>query len=59
MEHSFHSTTGSDGKYRIDALPAGAYELVFWHEKLGERIVEVDVTADVEGLNLTFEGGGQ
>ncbi|MCY3593234.1 MAG: hypothetical protein OXH32_16545 [Acidobacteria bacterium] len=56
MEHSFHSTTGRDGKYRIDALPAGSYELVFWHEKLGEQTVEVEVTADVEGLNLTFEG---
>ena len=59
LEHSFHSTTGRDGKYRIDALPAGSYELVFWHEKLGEQIVEVEVTADVEGLNLTFEGSGQ
>ena len=56
LEHSFHSTTSWDGKYRIDALPAGSYELVFWHEKLGEQIVEVEVTANVEGLNLTFEG---
>ncbi len=56
MEHSFHSTTGSDGKYRIDGLPAGSYDLVFWHEKLGEQTVEVDVAADVEGLDLSFEG---
>ena len=59
MEHSFHSTTGRDGKYRIDGLPAGSYELVFWHEKLGERGVEVEVAADVEGLDLTFEGSGE
>lgn len=59
LEHSFHSTTGSDGAYRIDGLPAGAYELVFWHEKLGERVVEVEVSADVEGLDLTFEGSSQ
>ncbi len=56
MEHSFHSTTGSDGAYRIDGLPAGSYELVFWHEKLGEQVVEVDVSGNVEGLDLTFEG---
>ena len=56
MEHSFHSTTGSDGAYRIDGLPAGSYELVFWHEKLGERVVEVEVGDDVEGLDLIFEG---
>ncbi len=56
MEHSFHSTTGSDGVYRIDGLPAGSHELVFWHEKLGERVVEVDVSGDVEGLDLIFEG---
>ena len=56
MEHPFHSTTGGDGEYRIEGLPAGAYELVFWHEKLGEQVVEVDVAADVENLDLTFEG---
>ena len=57
MEHSFHSTTGSDGTYRIDGLPAGSHELVFWHEKLGEQVVEVEVSGNVEGLDLTFEGG--
>lgn len=56
MEHSFHSTTGSDGVYRIDGLPAGSHELVFWHEKLGERVVEVEVSADIESLDLIFEG---
>ena len=56
MEHSSHSTTGSDGAYRIGGLPAGSYELVFWHEKLGEQVVEVEVSGDVEGLDLTFEG---
>ena len=56
MEHTYHSATGSDGVYRIDGLPAGSYELVFWHEKLGERVVEVDVGNDVEGLDLIFEG---
>ncbi len=56
MEHSFHSTTGSEGVYRIDGLPAGSHELVFWHEKLGERVVEVEVSGDVEGLDLIFEG---
>ena len=56
MEHSFHSTTGSDGAYRIEGLPAGSYELVFWHEKLGEQVVEVEVSGNVEGLDLTFEG---
>ena len=57
MEHSFHSTTGSDGAYRIEGLPAGSYELVLWHEKLGEQVVEVEVSGNVEGLDLTFEGG--
>ena len=56
LEHSFHSTTGQDGAYRIDGLPAGSYELVFWHEKLGEQVIEVDVAADIEALDLIFEG---
>lgn len=59
MEHSFHSTTGKDGEYRIDGLPAGSHELVFWHEKLGEQVIEVEVSADVEALDLTFEGSSQ
>jgi hypothetical protein len=57
MEHPFHSTTGSDGAYRIDGLSAGSYELVFWHEKLGEQVIEVDVSGNVEGFDVTFEGG--
>ncbi len=56
MEHPFHSATGSDGRYRIGDLPAGSYELVFWHEKLGEQIVEVNVEADLEDVDLTYEG---
>ncbi len=57
MEHSFHSTTESDGAFLIDGLPAGSYELVFWHEKLGEQVIEVNVSGNVEGLDVTFEGG--
>ena len=56
LEHSFHSTTGADGQYRIEGLPAGTHELVFWHETLGEKIVEIEVAADLEKVNLEFEG---
>ncbi len=56
MEHDFHASTGADGAFRIDGLPTGSHELVFWHEKLGEQTVTVDVSADVEGLTLVFQG---
>ncbi len=57
MEHSFHATTGSDGVYRIGGLPPGSHELVFWHEKLGEQVVEVELDGNLEGFDLTFTGG--
>ncbi len=44
--HPFHDVTDSDGRFRIEGLPAGQYTLELWHEKLGplEREVRIDET---------------
>ena len=44
--HPFHDVTDSDGRFRIEGLPAGKYTLELWHEKLGplEREVRIDET---------------
>jgi plastocyanin len=43
FDHPFFATTGGDGTYEIDRVPAGSYELVAWHERLGERRQTVTV----------------
>ncbi len=45
FDHPFFMTTKPDGHYTISNLPAGEYELGFWHEKLGQRFVNVKVEA--------------
>jgi hypothetical protein len=43
LPHPLHAVTAEDGTYAIQGVPPGKYELAFWHEKLGERTVEVEV----------------
>jgi plastocyanin len=44
-DNPFFATTGADGKFTIKGIPAGKYTLSAWHEKLGEKTSEVEVTA--------------
>lgn len=44
--HPFFATTGDDGTFTIEGLPAGTYEVEAWHEKLGTRTMNVTVTDD-------------
>ena len=46
MTHPFYDVTAEDGKYTIDGLPAGTYEVEVWHEKLGTKTASVTVGAD-------------
>lgn len=45
MNNSFYSVSGADGSYTIKGLPPGKYTIVAWHEKYGEKTMEVTVTA--------------
>ncbi len=47
MEHPFFATTGEDGTFSIQGLPAGDYELTAWHEVYGE--LEADITVGSSG----------
>lgn len=40
------AVTGADGGFAIRDLPAGRYAVTAWHERLGERTVEVVVPAE-------------
>jgi plastocyanin len=43
--HPFFATTGTDGKFTINGLDAGTYELTAWHERLGTQKATVKVGA--------------
>ena len=41
--HPFFAVTAKEGTYEIKDLPAGTYELEFWHERLGTKSATVTV----------------
>ncbi len=43
LDHPFFATTGEDGTFRIQGLPAGTYEIEAWHEKFGPKTMTVTV----------------
>ena len=44
-DHPFFATTGEEGKFSIQGLPAGKYTLEAWHESLGTKKAEAVITA--------------
>jgi plastocyanin len=52
LTHPFYATSGADGGFSIQGLPAGTYELEAWHEKFGTRTISVTVA---EGGSATAE----
>jgi hypothetical protein len=43
LPHPFFATTGADGSFTIEKLPAGSYTIEFWHEKYGTQTVQITV----------------
>jgi len=43
--HPYYALTGADGSFKIPNVPAGSYDVKFWHEKLGEQTGKVTVAA--------------
>ena len=54
LDHPFFSVTKEDGKFEITGLPAGKFELEFWHEKLGASHQVVSVAAG-EAMELAYQ----
>lgn len=46
LTHPFFAVSAADGSFEIKNIPAGQYTLAFWHEKLGEKEVQVQVLAN-------------
>lgn len=45
VDHPYHAVTDENGEYKIEGLPAGTYQVQFWHEKLGTIQKEVTIEA--------------
>jgi len=41
--HPYYAVTRADGQFTFDGVPAGAYRLQVWHERLGTATAEVKV----------------
>ena len=53
--HPFFSVTGTDGKFTIQGLDPGTYEITAWHEKLGTQTASVTVGgSDTKTQNFKF-----
>jgi plastocyanin len=53
--HPFFSVTSADGKFSINGLDAGTYEITAWHERLGTQTASVTVGAtETKSQNFTF-----
>ena len=56
FSHPFFTVSDSDGNYKIEGLPPGSYKITAWHEKLGEKTVEVVVVpGESRPLGFTFD----
>lgn len=55
VDHPFFAVTGSDGKFTIEGLPPGSYEIEAVHPKLGTRSERVTVSAEhAESVSFSF-----
>lgn len=45
FDHPYFAVTDAEGAFSIPDLPPGKYKLAFWHEKFGQQIKNVEITA--------------
>ncbi len=54
--HPFFTISDDFGNYRIEGLPPGHYTVVAWHERFGEKTVEVTlVPGEARDISFNFE----
>lgn len=53
--HPFFAVSDQYGNYRIEGLPAGRYTVVAWHERFGEKTVDITfVSGEARDLSFSF-----
>jgi plastocyanin len=56
-DHPFFQTTGTDGSFKLDKVPAGKYTVEAWHSKYGLKTATVTVEANkTADLKFSFDG---
>ena len=53
FNHPFYAVSDVEGNFKIEGLPPGSYKITAWHEKLGEKTLEV-VVVPGESKSLAF-----
>ncbi len=59
MDHPWFDVTGADGTFSIGDVPAGTYEVVAWHERLGTQKASVTVGDGAATADFTFKVPGK
>jgi hypothetical protein len=55
LDLPYFAVTDADGRFRIEGLPPGDYELTAWHEVYGETRIGVSIAgADRTEANFRF-----
>jgi plastocyanin len=56
-DHPFFQTTGTDGSFKLDKVPAGKYTLEAWHSKYGVKTAQITVEANKAAeAKISFDG---
>ena len=55
FKHPYFGSTKEDGTFTIAGVPDGSYDVVFWHEKLGEQEGKVTVKGGKGELNFVMK----
>ena len=48
FDHPHFTAVGADGRFTLDGLPPGTYAVAAWHERVGEAVTSVTVSAGAE-----------
>ncbi len=54
FDHPYFALTDALGSYRIADIPSGKYKLIFWHQRLPQRTVDLSLGPG-EALERTME----
>lgn len=57
LPHPCWAITKADGTFRIEGVPPGTLQLAFWHEKLGEHVVDIKLDSNEQktGMDHRYE----